>query len=165
MKKSDTRSQVCIAMMGLPRSGKSTIVRNLRTKYGAPVVHRDSLRLALHGQRFKQEAEGFVKAIADVMLKSLFLVGHEVVIVDETNFSRSARDRLKSPDWKTVFYEVDTDPEICKKRALATGQPDLLPVIDSMMARYDPLWEDEERYNSWELEGYEVNKNDWWPDE
>lgn len=135
-----------ICMMGLPRSGKSTIVKKLAAYHQAPVVRRDDIRLALHGKRYESLAEPFVKAISDVMIRSLFLSGHEVVICDETNYSRAARDYHKSNDWRTVFYEVPTTPEICMQRASATGQPDLIPVIQNMWERREPLGEDEERY-------------------
>lgn len=139
--------RLCIAMMGLPRSGKSTIAKYLSGKYGAPIVNRDSIRLALHGQRFVPEAEPFVKAISDVMLRSLFITGHNIVIVDETNYSRSARDTLKSDGWDTVFYELKIDPDVCKERAIITEKPDLIPVIDSMYSRYEPLGSDEKEYS------------------
>lgn len=135
-----------ICMMGLPRSGKTTIVRELMKKHSAPVVRRDDIRLALHNQRYQSKAEPFVKAISDVMIRSLFLSGHEVVICDETNYSRAARDFHKSDDWNTVFYEVPTDVETCIKRAHLTGQPDLAPVIMSMWERREPLGNDEVRY-------------------
>lgn len=135
-----------ICMMGLPRSGKTTKVMALHAEHRAPIVRRDDIRLALHGQRYISVAEPFVKAISDVMIRSLFLSGHSVVICDETNYSRAARDYHKSKNWRTVFYHVDTTAEVCKERALLTNQPDLLPVIDEMAARYEPLGEDEERY-------------------
>ncbi len=135
-----------ICLVGLPRSGKTTIVKELMQKHQAPVVRRDDIRLALHNQRYQAKAEPFVKAISDVMIRSLFLSGHDTVICDETNYSRAARDYHKSPDWRTVFYVVETSPETCKERALRTNQPDLLPVIDAMYKRYEPLGEDEERY-------------------
>lgn len=135
-----------ICMMGLPRSGKTTIVKELSKQWRAPVVRRDDIRLALHNQRYVSCAEPFVKAISDVMIRSLFLSGHEVVICDETNYSRQARDYHKSNDWRTVFYEVRTTPEVCKERAIATGQPDLVPVIQAMWDRREELGEDEERY-------------------
>ena len=137
-----------ICMVGLPRSGKTTIVKELMTKHNAPVVRRDDIRLALHGQRYAAPAEPFIKAISDVMIRSLFLSGHDIVICDETNYSRAARDYHKSDKWRTVFYEVKTTPEICQDRALATGQPDLIPVIEAMFNRYEPLGDDEERYES-----------------
>lgn len=132
-----------IAMMGLPRSGKSTIVAELREELGAPIVRRDAIRLALHGQRFKSEAEPMVKVMSLYMIRSLFLAGHDTVICDETNYSRAARDAVKSSDWDTEFYEVTTGPVECERRAIATGQDDLIPVIWDMAARYQPLGKDE----------------------
>jgi tRNA uridine 5-carbamoylmethylation protein Kti12 len=133
-------------MVGLPRSGKTTIVKELAKKYNAPIVRRDDIRLALHGQRYQALAEPFVKAISDIMIRSLFLSGHKVVICDETNYSRQARDYHKSDKWRTVFYHVPTSVEICHERARATGQEDLIPVISAMYARWEPLGDDEERY-------------------
>jgi predicted kinase len=135
-----------IAMVGLPRSGKSTIVKQLSKDLGAPIVRRDDIRLALHGQRYEQLAEEFVKAISDVMLRSLILSGHKVIIVDETNYSRAARERLKGPDRDVVFYEVPTPPEVCIERAIKTNQADLIGVIQDMWDRREPLGENEPRY-------------------
>lgn len=135
-----------IAMMGLPRSGKSTIVRDLQKRFGAPVVRRDAIRLALHGERYLFDAEPMVKTLSLYMIRSLFIAEHTVVICDETNYSSAARHALQSEDWRTKFYEVKTSPEVCKQRAILTDQPDLLPVIDEMYGRYEALTEDEERY-------------------
>lgn len=132
-----------IAMMGLPRSGKSTIVKYLMHELGCPVVRRDAIRLALHGERFVSEAEPMVKAMSLYMIRSLFLAGHQTVICDETNYSRAARDSIKSKDWNTVFYEVTTNVDVCKERAVLTGQPDLVPVIEEMFGRYERLGADE----------------------
>lgn len=134
-----------VALHGLPRSGKSTITRQLRKHLGCPVVNADAVRLALHGQRYQRLAEPFVFAIREVMVRALFEAGHDIVLYDETNYSRSARDRMKSDQWRTVYLEVPTPPDVCKERAIATGQPDLLPVIDAMWARHEPLGDDEER--------------------
>lgn len=142
----ENKKPVLICMMGLPRSGKSTIVGKLRKELGAPIVRRDAIRLALHGQRFKAEAEPMVKSLSLYMIRALFLSGHELVICDETNYSRAARNSLRDPQWDTVFYPVLTSPDICKERAISTGQPDLIPVIDGMFKRYEPLGPDEPIY-------------------
>lgn len=133
--------------MGLPRSGKSTIVADLAVSLGAPIVRRDAIRLALTGQRFQILAEPMVKAVSAAMLRSLIISGHQTVIVDETNYSRAARDFLKDPMWDVVFYEIHTSPEVCCQRAVMTGQQDLMPVIRSMFSRYEPLGDDEVRYD------------------
>jgi predicted kinase len=136
-----------ISMVGLPRSGKSTICKKLSKELGAPIVNRDAIRLALHGQRYQALAEPMIKAISLIMIRSLFGAGHQVVINDETNYSRASRDYSRDDaNWDTYFYWVKTSPEICKERAEATGQPDLFPVIDDMHKRWetftpkDVLW-------------------------
>lgn len=132
-----------IAMVGLPRSGKSTIVKKLAATLGCPIVRRDAIRLALHGERFQIEAEPMVKAMSVYMIRSLFLAGHTTVICDETNFSRAARDAVTSKDWNTEFYYVGTTRAVCKERAVATGQPDLVQVIEDMANRWEPFSGDE----------------------
>jgi tRNA uridine 5-carbamoylmethylation protein Kti12 len=134
-----------IASVGLPRSGKSTILRKLSRFLAAPIVQRDAIRLALHGQRYEAAAEPMVKAMSLYMVRSLFLAGHETVICDETNYSRAARDYMKDSSWDTKFFVVDTPPDVCMERAIMTGQPDLIPVIDAMYDRYEPLEPDEVR--------------------
>lgn len=136
-----------IAMHGLPRSGKSTIARELSRQYAAPIVKKDDIRLALHGQVYAQQAEPMIRALSKVFIASLFLSGHEFVIADETHWSRASRDFVRDGDWETVFYEVDTLPEICLERAEATNQPWLIPVITEMAARHEPLGDDEPRYD------------------
>ena len=133
-----------ICMMGLPRSGKTTIARAL----GYPIVNRDSIRLALHGKRFQKEAEPMVKAIAIVMVRALFRAGHTTVIVDETNTTRARRDFWCDKAWTTEFLHVPTPPEECRLRAKQCGQEDLMPIIDSMWAQQEALQTDEERYEN-----------------
>ena len=137
---------VLLSLHGLPRSGKSTLTGKLRRYYGASVVNADAVRLALHGQRYLALAEPMVFAIRQIMVRALFGAGHQIVIYDDTNYSRAARDKMRSDEWDTYYIEVDTPPEICKERAVATGQPDLIPVIDAMWARREPLEADEPRW-------------------
>lgn len=137
---------VLICMLGLPRSGKSTISRRMARDLGAPIVNRDAIRLALHGKRYEVSAEPMVKAISLYMIKALFGAGHGTVIYDETNYSRAARDFVKSEDWTTAFYIVPTPPDVCQERAIKTDQPDLVKVIEEMANRYEPLGKDEIEY-------------------
>ena len=154
-----------VASYGLPRSGKSTILRQLSEKYGAPIVSRDAIRLALHGHIYASNAEDFTRSIYKVMIRSLFGAGHELVLADETHWSQAARDFIKSPDWDTQFITIHTPPDTCKERAIATDQPWLLEVIDQMMERVEPLSETDKpveyRYNPaiLRIDG----PNDWLP--
>lgn len=138
-----------LAMYGLPRSGKTTLCKQLSKELQAPVVNRDTIRLALHGHAYLGKAEPFVKAISNVMIEALFLYGAPIVICDETCYSRAARNALKSPLYDIRFYEVPTPPEVCKERAIATDQAYLLPVIDEMWGRREPLGPDELPYTGY----------------
>jgi len=128
-----------IAMMGLPRSGKSTIATKLGLELGAPIVCKDTIRLAMHGQRYVAAAEDYVRAVAKTMIKALFLRGHAVVIADETHYSKAAREAIKDPMWAVRWFPVQTPADVCSQRALETGQPDLVEVINEMSMRYEPL--------------------------
>ncbi len=135
------RQLVC--MLGLPRSGKSTVAGTLSVELGAPVVNRDSIRLALHGQRYVASAELMVKAIAKVMVTSLFAY-HDTVIVDETNIKHSTRAFWRDGDWKTAFLELDTSKELCLARAKSMNDEQIQPVIERMAAEMEPLGSVEE---------------------
>ena len=116
--------------VGLPRSGKSTWANQQNT----PIVNPDSIRLALHGQRFLPEAEAMVWAIAKYMVKALFLAGHGTVILDATNITKSRRDEWKSKDWLRCFVEIDTSAEECLERAI--DDIDIQPIIKRMSLDY-----------------------------
>jgi len=136
-----TRERQLICTMGLPRSGKSTVARFLSKHLGAPVVNRDSIRLAMHGQRFAAAAEPLVKATATIMVKSLFAY-HDIVIVDETNLNYQTRDYWSDvghSDGKVrhvEFLDIATPEELCIARARSLGDEQLIPVIERM-AMYD----------------------------
>lgn len=141
-----TFKPLLIAMYGLPRSGKSTLARNLAKKLGAPIVARDAIQMALHGVRYLDDAVPMTRTLSLYMIKSLFEAGHEVVVVDETHWSKAARDFIKDDRWETRFYEVPTDVTVCLERAYTTAQLDLLPVIHEMRFRHEPLTPSELRY-------------------
>lgn len=116
--------------VGLPRCGKSTWAR----RQGIPMVNPDSIRLALHGQRYVKEAEPMVWAVARYMVRALFLAGHASVILDATNTNDHRRREWLSSDWNVVLVWFDTDPYTCQQRAVFTNQSDLIPVIRDMAA-------------------------------
>jgi predicted kinase len=122
---------------GLPRSGKTTWAR----EQGCPIVNPDSIRLALHGQRFAAVAEPFVWAIAYLMVSALFLAGHVRVIVDATNVSQKRRDewfkRFHTPDTDVEVHVIDTPPAECIRRAGELTDPYIVPVIERMAAEWD----------------------------
>lgn len=126
-------SKELILTVGLPRSGKTTWAR----EQGHPIVNPDSIRLALHGQRFQLEAEPMVWAIARYMVRSLFLAGHDTVILDATNTTVSRRDEWISREWKTTLHVVPTCRDECVRRALEQDDLYIVPVIDRMAAQIE----------------------------
>ena len=130
-----------LVTVGLPKSGKTTWTHAFSRDHNAPIVNPDSIRLAIHGQRFITSAERLVWATAHAMVKALFLAGHECVILDATNTTRKRRDEWQSPDWKTVFHVLEASKEECLARA--ADDPEIIPVIERMAAQWEPLGPDE----------------------
>ncbi len=121
-------------MVGLPRSGKST----LAASSGFPIVCPDAIRLALHGTLWRPESEPMVWAIAHIMVESLFEAGHDDVVLDACNVSDRRRKEWESLKWACVFHIVNTSREQCITRAVACGRPELVPVIERMAAEWNP---------------------------
>ncbi len=126
-----------ILTVGIPRSGKSTWAR----AQNLPIVNPDSIRLALHGQRFQTLSEPFVWAIATVMVRALFLAGHSRVIVDATHTTKKRREFWKDSSWRIVFAPMDTTKDVCLKRA--EGDVEIIPVIERMALQQEPLTKEE----------------------
>ena len=127
------KEKLLILMVGLPRSGKTTIAQ----KMGFPVVNPDSVRLALHGDNFIVETERMVWTIVHYMVESLFLAGHNTVVLDATNTTKKRRAEWFSDRWNTTFVLLDTPKEECLRRAMDGGRMDLVPVIEQMSAEYE----------------------------
>jgi predicted kinase len=122
-----------IILIGLPYSGKSTWAK----EQTYPIVNRDSIRLALHGQRYIREAESFVSAIEEVMVKSLFLAGHDTVIVDACHTTEKRRLRWKSEEWNIEPIIFNIGEKICLERAEAKKDWEMIPVIKRMASATD----------------------------
>lgn len=127
-----------ICTVGLPRSGKTTWASQITQTHGWAVVSPDAVRLAIHGQAYIQEAEPFVWATVETMVRALFLAGAEVLVLDACNVTRKSRARWKSERWATGFMEFFTPLEVCQERAYQTN-PALLKVIDKMAREREPL--------------------------
>ena len=116
-------------MVGLPRSGKSTRARELHKEHGWPIVCPDSIRLALHGQAYRQETEPMVWAVAKTMVRSLFGAGHDGVILDATNTTGHRRREWTREEWDYKYHCIKTPMEECLQRP---GGKELEPVIKRM---------------------------------
>lgn len=136
--------RLLVCLVGLPRSGKSTWAKSMRR---FPIVNPDSVRLAIHGQRYVAQAEPFVWAVVRTMIRALFLAGHNVVILDATNTTRKRRDEWLSIEWETCFKVIETPKEVCIERALADGDTEIVSVIERMASQFEPLADDEKRWS------------------
>lgn len=139
MAEKDQIKRVAILTVGLPRSGKSTWARST----GYPIVCPDSISVALHGRRlrFVAHAEAFVWAVAETMVAALLGAGHEKVIVDACHATESRRkqwhDRFSAPNTAVKCEVFDTPPAICKRRAAADGDQEIISLIDRMAGELD----------------------------
>lgn len=127
---------ILILTIGLPRSGKTTWARS----QDYPIVNPDSIRLALHGQRFSANAEPMVWVIAEIMVEALFKAGHTRVIVDATNNTAKRRNfwRDKFNDRVTVVSKVfPSSAEGCIERAQIMKDEEIIPIIKRMDEQSD----------------------------
>jgi predicted kinase len=110
-------------MCGLPRSGKTTLAKELERE-GWVRVSPDDIRLALHSQPFVKEAESTVWAVARDRSRRLLQSDHKVLI-DATNLSKESRGSwsklAKEFGLSLDIYLVETPFEICLKRNIGTG--------------------------------------------
>ena len=140
-----------ICTVGLPRSGKSTWAKKMREEKGWPTVNPDAVRYALHGQRYAARAEPMVWAIVTVMIRSLFIAGHKIVVLDATGNTRKRRDSMAGDDWVLYYKVIDTSKDVCLERArnLKNGADEIIiPVIERMAEQHEPL-QDDERIVDW----------------
>lgn len=136
---------VLLCLVGLPRSGKTEWARDMafRNEF-YPIVNKDSIRLALHGRAFDETKEDEVRKIARVMVTSLFLAGHKVVCLDETNITYMRRCEWQTRSWDVRFMVFNTGMEECIRRAKVRGEKLIIPVIEKMAADFEPLNEEEQ---------------------
>lgn len=128
--------RVLVGCVGLPRAGKSSWVGIS----GWPVVSPDAIRRALTGQAFYAPAEPVVWGHARLMVRALFWAGHRTVVLDATNTSRARRREWYDDAWDTYWKTFDVCADVCRARAAADPETlYLVPVIDRMAARYEPL--------------------------
>ena len=128
-------NKTLIVTIGLPYSGKSTWAKET----SLPMVNPDSIRIALHGERFMPLMEPYVWAIAKTMVRALFLAGHDRVILDATNTTDKRRAEWYSDDWITIHMLFNADADTCKQRAIEKGDEYILSVIDRMASKCDEL--------------------------
>lgn len=124
-----------IVMVGLPRSGKTTIVRKHYKPRGYAIVCPDLVRRAIHGQRFIAETEPFVWATVYAMVDSLLLAGCRVVV------DAAHSTKVRRAPWvrrEAVFHVVSTSEKECIRRAQGEKDEYIIPSIQRQAVQ----WED-----------------------
>ena len=138
-------------MQGFARSGKSTVANKWVNYIGniknntfterlgdrgkqvddlpRVLVCADDIRFSL-GFRFNWRLEDYVHCVKNTMIKTL-LYKHDV-LVDGTHTTKGSIIALLNIDINADYYRMDTSVEECCRRAVATGQSDLIPVIERM---------------------------------
>lgn len=144
-------SNVLHIMVGLPRSGKSTVAKAM----GHPIVSPDAIRLALHGERFLQQAEPMVWTLSRLMVESLFKAGHTDVILDSCSHTKRQRERWKGPWLRTYHcgrygqYMLDNskhplgDFQGCMSVAETLEDEVIMPIIRRFYQEMEPVSIDE----------------------
>lgn len=131
-------------MVGLPRSGKSTYVKEIQA--GRPVVSADDLRMLVYGERFNAEREADMWAARTIVLKMLMQYGVNLII-DETNTTKKRRRPIialaEKYGYKVFAAVVPTPKEVCIERAIAEGDTAIISVIERMAAQYEEVSQEE----------------------
>ena len=126
-----------IAMVGLPRSGKSTWAVNQQI----PIACPDAIRFAMHGHAWIPLAEPLIWAIAGIMVRALFLAGHHIVIIDGCHVKHEQRqfwvDMGDREGWRTIFKEIKTQESTCIDRCGEDKK--MAAVVHEMAKEYETL--------------------------
>ncbi len=132
-----------VVMVGLPRSGKSTVVDRDYLSQGYAVVCPDEVRRAIHGQRFVASAERWVWATVFTMVDALRRRGCRVV-VDACNVTREHRKPWVERG--ATFHVLHLNAQICIDRVMAANESGHLDYEDAVrleeaIKRMDAAWE------------------------
>jgi protein phosphatase len=126
-------------LIGLPRSGKSTWIKDNK-KEGEVILSADDLRYLVYNQRYWAEGESLVWSVRGIFLKYLLQQGVDIII-DETNTTKKARKNIIDLAKKYGYYitgiVIKNYPNECIKRAEKTNQLDVIPVIHHMAENFE----------------------------
>jgi len=111
---------------------------------GCPIVSPGDIHLALTGQRFTCYAHPMVQSIAMIMIRALFLVGHNNVVLRATNVTRERRTEWKSShEWESSFACFPWNRDLCENRAKKVGDEAIIPIIHRMSDELELIEDDE----------------------
>jgi tRNA uridine 5-carbamoylmethylation protein Kti12 len=138
-------------MVGIPRSGKSTMVKALVSNAQVPttIVCRDDLRRVC-GHRYFEPINCLVKAVSQMSIEAALIRGIDV-FCDETHITKVSRAELvaiaKRCDAHFTFVTTDCNKDELVRRAKETDFP--LDVLEKFLEDYEPVTEEEvNEYNN-----------------
>ena len=106
-------------LVGLPRSGKSTWIKNNKREEDV-IVSADQIRYLVYGQRFWSKGEPLTWAIREIILRML-MEQEKDIIIDECNVSPNRRkpiiDLAKLYKYEVNCIVICTATETCLQRA------------------------------------------------
>ncbi len=135
---------VCVLMVGVPGSGKTTHARELveRMAFGGPVAYicPDDLRLAHCGDASDQSKNGWIFGTAlPALMKDAASRGDQIVI-DATNVTRKARAPLlelaTTLGYRREVHVMVVPLKVCLSRNAARDRIVPPEVIQRMLAQY-----------------------------
>jgi predicted kinase len=120
-------------LLGSTHSGKSTFCKTWLKESDPDGLHRvvvnaDTIRLAIHGNRYNHYSEPLVFSAQYLMLKTHYLYGYHICF-DETSTTDTSIKRILEIDPNATPIVFNTPPEICWQRAQANNQLDMYQVI------------------------------------
>lgn len=130
-----------VFLTGLPRSGKSSLCKELvknpepLIKHGVNIglglvwINVDDIRVTLSGKRFDLKYENDVFITKFQIIDTLLRTNHSVM-VDDTHSSLHNIYPFLWRDPNALCIRVWSNAKACKERAIETNQLDVLPVID-----------------------------------
>ena len=111
----------------------------LSRELGIPIVCPDAIRVAMHGHKYISECEPYVWSIAMTMVRSLFMAGHDSVILDATNTTWERRKVWLGNGWEVDAAVSMLREEDCIKLAERCGDHVIVPIIQKMARQYEPI--------------------------
>lgn len=132
-------------MVGVPRSGKSTMVKALVSNAKVPttIVSRDDFRRVC-GYRFFEPMEPMIKALSMLSISAALIRGIDVYC-DETHTTRKSREELvklaKQYDAHFTLVTVDCNKDELFRRAKESKFPK--SVLEKFLESYEPVTEEE----------------------
>ena len=122
--------------VSIPRAGKTTFAQRWKNEgKNRVLVSGDQIRLAVYNQRFSVRGEPMVHAVKQYMLRTLLLEGYDVLF-DDTNTTWKSVQMVFEIDYSARYIIIDCDPVECQRRAMESGQEDLVRVIEKMYPNY-----------------------------